>query len=133
MLFGTTRSQTDRNKTGPRRRADVPLDSTGPYDVTDYPGRHRNHRRDCGLDWVSTAGLDWVSTARCTGEPLNCTNPACPKHQPAVYADCMARHTPETLVERDGKLVFLGEYYQGEYDQPTSDARRLGPYVGMRL
>lgn len=99
-----------RQAGGTRRRIDVDADSTGPYDVTDYPGRHRAHRLD--------RAPDGFNTARCTGRgdlgrrdlwADGCSNSVCPKHAPEAYADCMARHTPETLVERAGVLLTLAE------------------------
>lgn len=97
MHIPTVPTARDRRKArqagGVRRRIDVEPDHVGPYDVTDTPGGHRAHRRDCAPDWVSTA--------RCTGERPDpwasgrCEDTVCPKHVPEAYS-WMARHVTGT-------------------------------------
>lgn len=95
-------------------------------------GRHartfRKHERQLPFDSENIA--------RCTGETRadmstpgdgmgrmlrRCQNSACPRHAPEAYSDCMARHTPETLVESAAALGYL------------SQVRFIGRYVDVDL
>lgn len=68
--------------------------------IYDWDVPTAKHRRTLHPSERSKA--DPVSMARCTGHvPANsdrCFVGTCPRHEPETYADCMARHTPESII-----------------------------------
>lgn len=117
MHIPTVPTARDRRKTATqgakRRRVDVDPDHTGPYDVTDYPGRHRAPKHRARISLCPDPTRDWASEAACTGGTgwkQVCPSSVCPRHQPDIYAEHYARHASESLVERAGSLFNLDEY-----------------------
>lgn len=78
-----------------------------------YEPRHKAGAHRARVSPCPDPTRDWASEAACTGGTgwkQVCPSNACPRHQPVAYAECMAQHTPETLVERARRLFNLDEY-----------------------